>query len=105
MPGFMAEMLTGDVVGANVLAMKAIKAGIDKKSLPEFFKKLGDINNRMSLADAMGTGLISKNIFQDIANNKDPFQVKDDPDFEPMSGQDRLAGENWGLLGGKRRIF
>ena len=60
MPGFMAEMLTGDVVGANVLAMKAIKAGIDKKSLPEFFKKLGDINNRMSLADAMGTGLISK---------------------------------------------
>lgn len=105
MPGFMAEMLTGDVVGANVLAMKAIKAGIDKKSLPEFFKKLGDINNRMSMADAMGTGLISKNIFQDIADNKDPFQVKDDPDFEPMSGQDRLAGENWGLLGGKGASF
>ena len=105
MPGFMAEMLTGDVVGANVLAMKAIKAGIDKKSLPEFFKKLGDINNRMSVADAMGTGLISKNIFQDIADNKDPFQIKDDPDFEPMSGQDRLAGENWGLLGGKGASF
>ncbi len=105
MPGFMAEMLTGDVVGANMLAIKAIKAGIDKKSLPEFFKKLGDINNRMSLADAMGTGLVSKNIFQDIAENKDPFQVRDDPDFEPMSGQDRLAGENWGLLGGKGASF
>ena len=105
MPGFMAEMLTGDVVGANALAIKAIKAGIDKKSLPEFFKKLGDINNRMSMADAMGTGLISKNIFQDIADNKDPFQVKDDPNFEPMSGQDRLAGENWGLLGGKGASF
>ena len=36
---------------------------------------------------------------------KDPFQVKDDPDFEPMSGQDRLAGENWGLLGGKGASF
>ena len=47
MPGFMAEMLTGHVVGANVLAMNAIKAGKRCHSSVGNLKKLSSKNKKI----------------------------------------------------------
>ena len=104
MPGFMAEMLSGDPVGATALQIKAIKAGIDKKSFNAFLKELGGKKARMSILEAMETGAMRSSpgtLFKDLQEGEDPFAVKDISAYDPMDGSDRLSGENWGLLMGE----
>tara|TARA_B100001778_G_scaffold213460_2_gene176769 strand:+ start:3475 stop:12060 length:8586 start_codon:yes stop_codon:yes gene_type:complete len=104
MPGFMAEMLSGDPVGATALQIKAIKAGIDKKSFNAFLKELGGKKARMSILEAMETGAMRTRpgtLFKDLQEGEDPFAVKDISAYDPMDGSDRLSGENWGLLMGE----
>tara|TARA_A100001035_G_scaffold115040_1_gene90293 strand:- start:5351 stop:14017 length:8667 start_codon:yes stop_codon:yes gene_type:complete len=104
MPGFMAEMLSGDPVGATALSIKAMKAGIDKKSFNAFLKELGGKKARMSILEAMETGAMRSSpntLFKDLMEGEDPFAVKDIPAYDPMDGSDRLSGENWGLLMGE----
>ena len=104
MPGYMAEMLSGDPVGAMALKIKAIKAGIDEKSLNAFFREIGGKKNRMSILDAMETGFIQTKpggFLKDLSDGEDPFAVKNASKYDPMSGEARLSGENWGLLLGE----
>ena len=104
MPGYMAEMLSGDPVGATALKIKAIRAGIAEKDINAFFRELGGKKNRMSILDAMETGMIRNSpgtFLKDISDGEDPFAVKNVSRFDPMSGEARLSGENWGLLFGE----
>ena len=58
----MAEMLSGDPVGATALSIKAMKAGIDKKSFNAFLKELGGKKARMSILEAMETGAMRSSL-------------------------------------------
>tara|TARA_B100000459_G_scaffold49739_1_gene26396 strand:+ start:12577 stop:21672 length:9096 start_codon:yes stop_codon:yes gene_type:complete len=88
MPAYMAELITGDVVGATTLGGKAIQKAIKNKSLYTLFNELGFTKeggeNRMSVLDATASTFGNVNNFEQ---------------FDALSGYDRLNGKRYGLFG------
>ena len=86
MPASMAEVVSGDPIGAAAISFKAIKKGIENRSFTDFFEELGygKDGKSMSLLDAV---------------NVTGGEVKNFEQFDPISPEDQARGIDYGLFG------